>query len=158
MKANRILTVLIVLACVLSTVVALRPGWLNCQWSRECSGPTQRTILPADGLTVARVRRLELKGAAIQRLRTGELTLFETAAVFGQLNALPPVLENREMPQVSGSDEGERLCRQVIFWARAEWKEDLRPEELKAHVERLERELEAHLAAHGEVQLPTLAL
>jgi hypothetical protein len=141
MKANQPFTVLIVLACALATVVALRPTWLGCRWSRDGSGLPQHMILPPDDLTVARARRLTMKGWAVQQLAAGELTLFETAAVFRQLNSLPPVPEQRGPSWQSGADEGERLCR-------------FRPEEVKARLDRLEQELQEHLLAHGEVRLP----
>jgi hypothetical protein len=153
MKANRLLTVLILLACALATVVALRPAWLGCRWSREGAG-VMRPCLPPDELSGARVRRLMMKGLAVQQLAAGELTLFETAALFGQLNSLPPSLEHMIPPWPSGADEGERLCRQVIQWADKEWEHHFPPEEVKARVERLEQELQEHLAAHGGVRLP----
>src|SRR5262245_51768575 len=101
MKANRILAVLIVLACVLATVAALRPRWVGCQWSRNEHLPLWRVVLPPDDLTTARMQRLLLKVRAVRRLADGELTLFETAALFRQLNSMPPVLEVGIRPLLS---------------------------------------------------------
>jgi hypothetical protein len=87
----------------------------------------------------AAVERVQQKKEIIQQLIGGRLALLEATARFGALTKGP-------------RQEGEQLCRQVIGWAHlalCDW-----PEKAEACSERLERELQAHLARHGAVQLP----
>jgi hypothetical protein len=101
-------------------------------------------------LRVAR-QRIDAKWKVVRRLLGGELTLLEAAARFRDVNAEPadcPCQDSHLWPSASPE---ERLCRQVIGWARAEARDD-RSGAAGAVVDRLESELKA-LLARGPIRL-----
>jgi hypothetical protein len=96
------------------------------------------------GLRAAR-QRIDAKWKVVRRLLAGELTLLEAAARFRDLNAEPadcPAQDSHLWPSASPE---ERLCRQVIAWARAHSRDDSSGA-AGAVVDRLEAELAALLA------------
>jgi hypothetical protein len=93
--------------------------------------------------------RIKGKIKVIDRLLAGELTLLEAAAWFRHLNDNPPEAPLDYRTHWPGGSDGEKLCRQVIYWVRMR-----RSPEAEGSAERLERELEELLAAGSEVELP----
>jgi hypothetical protein len=95
-------------------------------------------------------RRLEVKRKIIRELLAGRITLFRAAALFGDVNESPEDCRDAYRLVTEGQSDGEKLCRQVIAWAK---------EALARHVsagphlliEQLEKQLEAHMAANGGV-------
>jgi hypothetical protein len=145
---------LIVASGLLALLAALCPGWVGGRGSSNDPLPTIGMGLPAAKEVTIRIRRIRMKKLIIQRLDAGELTLFEAAAAFQQLNSTPEDCQDHAWRRWPGADDGERLCRQVILWAAPS--EGLCPGgEQKARREQLERDLREHIAAHGGVKLPT---
>jgi hypothetical protein len=100
-------------------------------------------------------QRLVAKCRVAERLLAGELTLFEAAAWFRFLNDNPPECRHEIAPAWRGNSEEERLCRMVIGWIK-EWRAPSGSSERAAIVEQLEKQLEEHIAQHGQVVLPQL--
>jgi hypothetical protein len=95
--------------------------------------------------------RGEAKARVVRRLLAGGLTLPQAAAQFGWLNERPadyPCPDGHLWP---GASREEKLCRQVVSWAR-----ELAPDEEEGveTVARFEREVDALLARPGGVRLP----
>jgi hypothetical protein len=85
-------------------------------------------------------------------LRRGELTLWEAAVCFREVNTRRPpgVVSGSELHP--GSSEEERLCRHVIQWTRIVLMDEMQTDGLLL---RLEAELEERLG-QGELRLPEL--
>jgi len=152
MKPDRVLAVLILGGCVLAGAAV---------WPKGLAGETTRradefmpVTIPVGEATAVRVRRIERKMMVVRRLLDGDLSLVEAGAHFRDLNAGPSGMEDVSWHELPGADDGERLCRQVISWARAEMAKACSPGELQANTARMERELGEHAATHGGVTLP----
>jgi hypothetical protein len=89
MRADRILTLLIVASVVLALVATLHPSWRGGRGSRSDPGSQIKLGIPPSDEVRVRLRRIENKTLVIQRLDVGELTLFEAAAAFHHLNLHP---------------------------------------------------------------------
>jgi hypothetical protein len=155
MRADRILTLLIVASVVLALVATLHPSWRGGRGSRSDPGSQIKLVIPPSDEVRVRLRRIENKTLIIQRLDVGELTLFEAAAAFHHLNTTPAEFQDQTWRRWPGADDGERLCRQVIYWADVRWRDSYTPAAAQDRLARLEQELQAHLTAHGGVQLPS---
>jgi len=95
-------------------------------------------------------RRLAAKRMVARQLIEGQITLFQAAAHFGYLNSMPEDCPNPESSEFLGHSPGEKLCREVLGWA----KKEVRPHwSAEAHslIDQFEAELQAHLAANGGV-------
>jgi hypothetical protein len=147
------LSVLIVMSVVLSLLTTLCPEWLGARASKRDPGSQIEMVYPPGEEVTSRIRRIEGKSQALQRLCDGELTLVETAAMFHRLNSTPAEFPDQSWRDWPGADHGERLCRQVIQWAGTQWRDHYSPAYLQDRLDRLERELEQHIAAHGGVSL-----
>jgi hypothetical protein len=101
------------------------------------------------------LRRTTAKQEIIHALAVRELGLFEAAAWFRELNSSPPECRDEGWRRLEGRCEGEKLCRQVIRWARAHMQGTMPTSQVMARVQELEDELEAHIARHGKVLLPS---
>lgn len=99
-------------------------------------------------------KRIRAKTTVVERLLANELTLFEAAAWFRELNAQPASLEDCCYRTLPGADLNEKLCRQVICWVEGHLSSCGSASELSAWTDRLENELIAHLASNGRVILP----
>jgi hypothetical protein len=90
----------------------------------------------------------------------GRRTLLEAAALFRELNQLPPAVSapahadpNSPPLTIPRDTEEARLCRQVILYAHFALR-SVAPGREDAAVARLEAEFFAELRAHGAVRLP----
>jgi hypothetical protein len=68
----------------------------------------------------AALRRLEAKGAVVQDLLAGRMTLFEAVAWFKDVNDTYPEVPGDHGTYFSADSEEENLCRQVLAWVEAE--------------------------------------
>lgn len=105
-------------------------------------------------------RRQDAKLAIVREVIAGRRRLPEAAALFGELNRLPPAV--RDMPPDLDADPTiaipkntttGRLCRQVVFWARAVARSET-PGRAAAVVARLEAEYRDAQDERGDVPLP----
>jgi hypothetical protein len=150
---TRIMTGLIAVAAFLAVAMAVRPDWLTGQQPRSAAAQPLQIVSQASERSEVVRRRIVAKSDVINRLIAEELTLIEAASLFHYVNARPAGMEDISWKALPGGDDGERLCRQVITWAQAALFTQLVPSEAEARIERLERELSQHVAAHGGVQL-----
>jgi hypothetical protein len=98
------------------------------------------------------LQRLQAKQQIIAELIEGRLHLLEATVRFRAAAQTAGAAEGRELPGTKCPEDGEELCRSVIGWAHLALRD--RPERAEAFSDQLERELQAHLARHGGVQLP----
>ena len=97
--------------------------------------------------------RVDDRRAVMRELRQGRLSLVEAAAAFRDLNERPGTPRSPFRVLFPGATDEEKLCRQVISWARSE--RDDEPAYLaQARACRLEEELSAILKVYGSVRLP----
>lgn len=138
-------------------MTAVRPDWVTGlprpAANQGRSGTVELIHQPGERVRLL-FRRMRAKVEAVRQLLEGELMLFQAAGYFRDLNAGPPGMEDVSWRQLAGSDDGEKLCRQVILWAEGELAVRHGPAEARSRAARLERELGDHVAAHGGVQLP----
>ncbi|MBO0700728.1 MAG: hypothetical protein J2P46_20190, partial [Zavarzinella sp.] len=99
------------------------------------------------------VLRTLAKRQIAREAAAGQRPLPEAAALFGQLNRLPPRLDPPEHSVLPGPTEGERLCRQVVSYVGFP-EPDWPPDAAGAGAARLTAELEVELALRGTVRLP----
>ncbi|MFO0878783.1 MAG: hypothetical protein U0840_15685 [Gemmataceae bacterium] len=98
-------------------------------------------------------RRLRAKTAIVDKLVAGELTLFEAAAWFRTLDRETD--PNPQLPcKAPVQDPNLQLCRHVIVWVEGHLGSGESSSQASTWVERLEHELQDHLARHGRVILP----
>jgi hypothetical protein len=141
------------LTAALLSVAALPADWL-VEWVGDgaCMTRERERAAEMDRQLAVLGRRLDVKERIAARVVRGEMTLLQASAWFRALN------ETSEYPDdyrrvFPGASDGERLCRQVIGWARSRAR--IQSESLAAEVEaRLEGDLRKHLAHHGTVELP----
>jgi hypothetical protein len=149
---SRALSVLALLAMALAGLSQYRPAWAGRMgldwWSLPDLHDEIRRNEEQDAQINRReqavIARLVAKSAVIDDLRSGRLTLARAAAEFRRLNALPPACALD--PGECCAGEGERLCRQVIFWAMAADRD-----QAATSRERLEAELTRLLAEHNGI-------
>jgi hypothetical protein len=91
------------------------------------------------------VRRRAAREEIVARLLAGELTLFDAAAHFRDLNAEAPEVTHFLRLRFPDLSAEHAVCRQVIMFVA---------EELTEAVARLEDELAEHLRRHGCIRLP----
>ena len=124
---SRAFSVIALLGMALASLSQCRPAWaasLGLDWwnlpeMHEEMRRFEQEHARMNEREQAVIARLVAKSEVIRDLRAGRLTLALAAAKFGRLNALPP-----ECPPDLGeygdcAGEGERLCRQVIYWVIA---------------------------------------
>jgi hypothetical protein len=132
-------------------VAARRPDFPSPWASGVRPGPQTQLLVPGDD-AVPTLNRT--KAEVIQRLLDGRITLPEAAAWFKSLNR--PGRNGLDLlAGYPGASEGERLCRQVIAWAKAR-AETQSYSEAEVVGQRLEAELRARLERDGEVRLPAV--
>jgi hypothetical protein len=149
---SRALSVLALLAIALAGLSQYRPAWAERMgldwWSLPDLHDEIRRYEEQDAQINRReqavIARLVAKSAVIDDMRTGRLSLARAAAKFRRLNTLPPACALD--PGECSAGEGERLCRQVIFWAIA-----ADPAHAAASRERFEAELTCLLAEHNGI-------
>jgi hypothetical protein len=150
---TRIMTGLIAVAAFLAVAMAVRPEWLTGQQPRSAAAPTIQLMSQPDERSEVVRRRILAKSDIIARLIAEELTLIEAANLFHYVNTRPAGIEDQSWKLMPGHDDGERLCRQVLNWVETSVRQTFVPSEAEARLEKLERELSQHIAAHGGVQL-----
>jgi hypothetical protein len=144
-------------------LVALAAALLRPEWGRDLGveglalpAPDGGGRLPPDGRVRAVDRRIEQKDRLAGEVVAGRLTLFEAAARFRRLNDEPPA-PTPLSASFPGDSEEERLCRQVIDFARSWLRQqpggDREADEFAA---RCEDELRRHKERHGAVVLPAV--
>ena len=158
MKATiRLFVGLILLAFTLAAVHYVPAGFLVLLGVQPASegvrSPAQRALDAADEEIAVRCQRIKAKERIVDLVLAGELGLVPAAAWFEVVNSSPPAYPDKSWRIYRGNSDGERLCRQVIAWARCRL-EVVQPESLvQARVRELERELDDHIARHGTVIL-----
>jgi hypothetical protein len=158
--ATRLLTGLVLLAFALLSVRAVPSGWLTpfgLQWqaNRPRAGAATRVSPPTKQIAVVRWR-IRAKDDVARRVLANDLGLLEAAAWFAYLNDMPAEQPDRYWQEIRGSSDGEKLCRQVIRYARALDRPPGSEELWDRRVLMLEEELKEHLARQGKVCLPSL--
>jgi hypothetical protein len=103
------------------------------------------------GLSREAKLRIFAKAVVARDAAEGRLTLPEAGALFRELNRLPPAVPT---PGPLAQAEEERLCRQVIHYARVA---PLGPPGQAGAAARLEAELQVALQAPGGLRLPDAA-
>jgi hypothetical protein len=99
------------------------------------------------------ILRILAKQHLTSEVAAGRQPLLEAAALFRELNRLPPALHPVDHPSLAGRSEDELLCRHVIAYVAArdgDWPESA----AEAAVARLEAELQEELRRHGAIHLP----
>jgi hypothetical protein len=134
------------------TAALIQPEWAPelclSRWAPDnaLSGEQQQSA-ELDKINQAEKRRVVLRIAMTRRLMNNSVTLFETAALFHQLNQeWRPDFVAGEFP---GCSSEEAACRQVITWVQKETQQG--DGQL---VQRLEEDLRRHKEQHGRVILP----
>jgi hypothetical protein len=130
-----------------------RPGRIT-PTTRPGHGPPSVTELVSPGVSRDGHLRALAKAVVAADAAAGRHSLPEAAALFRELDRLPPALPVWDgpgpHPGLPGATPEERLCRQVVDWAGRD------PAGRPAAVARLEDDLRALLAA-GEIRLPDAA-
>jgi hypothetical protein len=117
----------------------------------ERPDPAPAVEAPETPVADSTILRHFAKRHLAQEAAAGVRPLTEAAALFGELNRVPPELIVMDHPTLRGRSEGERLCRQVIAYARGlGWPETV-PSSAAA---RMEAELDQELARYGTLRLP----
>jgi hypothetical protein len=102
-----------------------------------------------DGILLARI---EKKEEITLQLAAGRMSVFEAAAKFKRLNAVPNLGPNDVLTNFPGASDNERLCRQVIVWLQ---NQPLPSQQREQALAQAEADLRDHLACHGgQVFLP----
>jgi hypothetical protein len=101
------------------------------------------------------VKRVNAKERVVVALVEGNLGLFEAAAWFRELNMWPPEHADMYWHMLPGHCDEEKLCRQVIQWARIRLEDMVTASQAQARLQALEAELAEHIARHGKVVLPS---
>ena len=100
------------------------------------------------------IERNETKERIAARIEAGQLTLFEAAVIFAQLDEKWPGSQ-LFLQMVSGASEEEKHCRLVIRWMDLRAAYSQSDEEAERIRQRLEAELQEHLDRNGGVvELP----
>ena len=95
---------------------------------------------------------LEVKQQIISQLIDGRLHLLEAAARFQEVHRRSAACLQNTIGVPSGPTDSESVCRIVIGWVHLALQD--RPEQADAISDRLESELQSHLARFGRVCLP----
>jgi hypothetical protein len=102
-----------------------------------------------DGILLASISK---KQEITLQLAAGRMRVFEAAAKFKRLNAVPNLGPDNVLTNFPGASDNERVCRQVIVWLRNQPMPSKQLEQALAHAE---ADLRDHLACHGgQVFLP----
>jgi hypothetical protein len=99
------------------------------------------------------ILRIRAKQQLTREVAAGRQPLLEAAALFRELNRVPPALHPADHPSLAGHSEEELLCRQVIAYVvepAGDWPESA----AETAVARLEAELQEELRQHGVICLP----
>jgi len=147
---------LIAVAGLLAIGTLHYPEWFTGISSEQRLAAAIPLVAPPSLRSEVTQNRIRAKTLVIEQLLRDEISLFEAARQFAQLNASPADLADTSWQKMPGRDEGEKLCRQVLIWAESELLAHY-PESQRLHLqERLEQQLAQHLARFGTVRLNDL--
>jgi hypothetical protein len=126
--------------------------------SRRAAEPDRLDPCPWDQVVEEQVPeavilRILAKQHLVREVAARRQPILEAAALFRELNRLPPALHPADHPSLAGRSEEELLCRQVIAYVAepdCNWPEAA----AQATVARLEAELQEELRRHGAIRLP----
>jgi len=145
-------------------VMAAALGGLDSAWPTWMDDVSRGQLRPSDEsapVIAARERehdviaeRTAARHKLVRRLAAGEITLFEAAARFGELNRTPADVPDRGWRMIEGNCDGEKLCRQVIIWAEANLRTEVSAERVEALCRSWQKALDGHIARNGRVVLP----
>jgi hypothetical protein len=129
----------------------------RCRLPEDMPPPPSDTIEQVeDGYSEAQALRLVAKDRIARDTADGRLALLEAAALFRELNKLPPAPARPTRVDSSlgipADTEEAWLCRQVAAHVRVALRAD--PVRAEAAVARLEAEFFAELRARGTIRLP----
>jgi hypothetical protein len=146
---------LVLMAGALAAAMVFRPQWLTETVGRPSASSFNFQVSPPDERCRMITQRVRMKEAIAQQVADGELGLLEAAALFRSLRASGSMCPDNSWREMPGNSEGEKMCRQVIYWVASDLTGSPREFELPDIQGRLERELEALLARDGVVRLPS---
>jgi hypothetical protein len=152
MSRKRLLLSLALLALALAALAGTGKRWGTRARRPPAEDEAEREAQLDRRLRVAQAR-IDAKWKVIEQVLAGRLALLAAAARFRALNDEPADCPCREDHFGPATSRGEKLCRQVIAWAREMAREEGSSAALAA-VDRLEAELKAILARDGRVRLP----
>jgi hypothetical protein len=145
----------------LAVAIAVALPVVYCRRTPGPDGPAEPPV--SEALTApppeTALLRLAAKLQLAREVADGRRTLWEAAALFRELDRLPPPpIElsrldgvDQSLP-IAGRTEAERYCRHVVAQVRAALRDDLG--RVAAAAARLEAEFVAELRAHGAIRLP----
>jgi hypothetical protein len=160
MTRIRLLYVLVAGLCALLVAGTFQPSLLAlvAPDGQETDSPRiaqeEQRAANLDGKPAIFTQRIKAKQNLVRQLVDREITLFEAAAWFLYFNDRPPECRDPFRNHIQGASDEEKVCRQVIRWARAELTTAASTSQANLEVERLERELREHIAGNGRVVLP----
>ncbi|HKI33340.1 MAG TPA: hypothetical protein VKA46_15915 [Gemmataceae bacterium] len=158
----RTLSCVALLGMSLTALGQYRPAWaarLGLDWwslpeLQERVRRGEQEMAEMDPRLDAAAARMAAKEQTTQDLLAGRLTLLQAAARFRAHNASPPRLAADLADHIAGATEEERLCRQVIGWAKGA-AATTSPGAGERTRQRLEAELAGLLAQNnGIIRLP----
>jgi hypothetical protein len=147
--------------CFLALAVAVTVAAVFAPHSPE---PEQSdTACAVESVTAPVPETIALRGWAkdqiAREVAAGRRRLLDAAALYGELNRLPPVadfslqdVDNSPKSDPVGAD-AERLCRQVMTWVEQRVIREA-PDQASPVMDRLEAELRAALQEQGGIRLP----
>lgn len=141
--------------CCLGGVAYSHPEVIQGVWPE---GPQPQPmvieVMPPDPASRTLTERIKYKAKVVTRLVNREINLFEAAALFRDANAEPPEKPNESWRSLPGKSDGEKLCRQVIYWVSRGVHPTVSPGQGAELAHRLEKELNEYLKEHEVVTLP----
>jgi hypothetical protein len=152
---TRTLLVLVLMSGALAAAMVFRPHWLTDTVGQPSASAFDFLSSPPDERCQQITHRVRMKEAIAQQVADGELSLIEAAVLFRRLRAAGSTYTDNSWQELPGNSEGEKLCRQVIFWVTSDLSGSPREDLLPALQTRLEKELERLLARDGVVHLPS---
>jgi hypothetical protein len=140
-------------AGLVAVILGRRPGESTDRSPQAAVAPLE------EGWPATVPLRLFAKREIAREVIAGERSFLESAALFRELNRLPPRLPNlcpgdpvMGAVRAGSPDDEEQLCGQVISWVRASPTDEVPRRE--AVVARLEAEFRALLQDQGTIRLP----
>ena len=142
------------------TVVVLRPDWLRplgievATFTGAPDRAKKSYVLfgPSREFEVCRLR-CAAKAQVVFRIVAGDLDLYEAAAQFRYLNHEPPNCRQLGYLRLPGKTDEEKLCREVILWVKAEYRQLATASEVELFVADLEAKLASRLRQCDRIEL-----
>jgi hypothetical protein len=148
----RLLGGLLVVVGLLAGVLSVRSDWLSATGVDFWNLPelyadleqASRELVILEQRDKDVLSHMAAKRGVVRALRLGELSLFEAAARFGEINTQAPETMTFVRAMYPGDTDEERLCRQVLGWLEVDlWYGDDSNE--RATLARLQADFEAFL-------------